>query len=719
MAAKTPSSARLLTTASYYSHWSDPSLSNDGILWVYKDCVDLFSPLGGLKIRRRRRKRIIMPPFDNTAGAADGKHDGTPPPAGPAFDGYPKPAGPQPNGDRTGRTADNVNGVFLDASAPGPGTSLRPDQVAFLQSWRAREQAVVAFNAQNDQDGGAHLQNAVYNYTRQILKEEGLDRQGWEAYPTAMNSPLDKIGADIVLVNSKTGDVVLMDPTSRRLDPKTGDRVPESENAKKNVPAIREPGVVDALPRWFERGTGALDLDQEDAASRANVHHFQQAFRDQIHDLTSTPSALNLKDFPIPYYGPVKEQAAQTEQIETVVNWCSKKAGEVARQGDGQTAYLLRDFGTKINGALNYSKRTGSEPLQEAMERNVNRVIADEALRRAYPKLAPQLQDGQRSFRRLEDGSELKTDKSGILVLNLRGKNGPTSDQVITAGSVPDAFARATGYWASAQYDPQKLAEFKALLPGSVVKQIDAGQIRIENILAEIGNNRNEFAGGGAGVDKPLVTRVITRLANQKAEGLRNTISGAATEVTAPAAEAPVAATKAPAPEVRFSPAEVTARPKVETTQTHLGRPQAGANGQTKWEPGTAPAPVVGKVDVPPKEVATTTAPPKPAEVTEHLTAAEVAELQRARRALESKGQANLNAGDKEQIQSFKFAEEQLGKPFGNDPVRRGLVEHIRGLMHTEGTGAVLSSVMIGTALLHFYETQRPEKQDPARAKFY
>jgi len=173
------------------------------------------------------------------------------------------------------------------------------------------------------------------------------------------------------------------------------------------------------------------------------------------------------------------------------------------------------------------------------MERSVNRVIADEALRRTYPSLAPALPKGVNKFQRLEGGSVIQTDKSGTLVLNLKGNGQSEQDQVITAGSVPDAFEKATSYWSGAAFDPKRMAEFKALLPKNVVQQIDAGKVDIRKILAEISDNRNTFAGGGAGMEKPLVARVVTRLANQKVEGLRYTVTEAAAEVTVPVEKAP------------------------------------------------------------------------------------------------------------------------------------------------------------------------------------
>ena len=155
--------------------------------------------------------------------------------------------------------------------------------------------------------------------------------------------------------------------------------------------------------------------------------------------------------------------------------------------------------------------------------------------------------------------------------------------------------------------------------------------------------------------------------------------------LTATAGEVKAPVQEAHAPAVRVSPAE-TAKPT--RVETHLGRPATGEGGTARWEPSQAPAPAVGKVTGP-KEVAANGALPKPVETTEHLTAAEVSALQQTRKALESKGQANLNAGDREQIRAFKYAEEELVKPFGNDPVRRGLVSDIRKLMGSEARGAV------------------------------
>ncbi|MBU6450145.1 MAG: hypothetical protein KGS72_00085 [Cyanobacteria bacterium REEB67] len=720
----------------------------------------------------------------------------------------------------------------------GDGQALSGNQQAMLGQWHADEPAILAFNARNDADGGAHLQNAVYMYARRVLKEQGLDKAGWDVYPVAMHSPLDKIGADIALINNRTGALVFMDPSSRRLDPRTGERASSSDSAKNNVPALREPGVVDALPRWFDRTTGNLELDQGDVAMNESVRQFKEDFSHQMHDLTTSPAPFNMKDFPLPYMGTKSvDQTTEVAQIQAVVDWAAKAGKESARQGDYGMARMQQEFGNALGGgALNFSKRTGSERLSTETQNAVNKVIADEALRRAYPDLARNANDNSASPAKrsqvLQDGSQIKVDKENNLIVNLRNPGGAAQDQVITGGSVTDKFRAATNYWVSAQHNSERKAEFTALLPKSVQKEIANGHLKVEKILAEIGNDRNAFSGGGAGVDKPLVTRVVSRLAAFNADGLRRITTseapGNAAQATTVEAAKPTERSSTP---VRISPAAVhqqvgrtnggdLQRPKeiipasppsittptknlapvpapmakVETPPSHLGRPQSGTAGGA-WQPGVAPAPIVGKTDRPadkpvaaverPAPVvggplpaaekpvpaaakggetviqaalqrATEKAPenalqaamqraaiaraqkeaeaaPKPVEVaprpvergreqaerTEHLTPAELKTIERARLSLESKGQSNLSEGDKEQIASFRFAEAQLSKPLGGDPVKVGIVEHLRGLMGREARGAALSAAMLSVVLMDWYNASKPQVDDSNRSKFY
>ena len=578
------------------------------------------------------------------------------------------------------------------------GSPLTPEQTADLIKWRGAEQRILDYNIRTETDGGAHLQNSIFTYTRALLKREGLDKAGWEVLPVASQSPLDKIGADIVLLNSRTGAMAFLDPTSRRLDPQTGEPAKREDVAKTNVPAIREPGVVDALPKWFSRGIGSLNVDSDDPQMQSAIINFRDSYPDQIRHLVDNPP-FNIKDFPLPSYGPVKDQKMAVDQIQAVVDWAGASAADARRTGDMQSAYMRQDFARALTaGALNFSKRTDSDGLHGEMERSVNQVIAEEAYRRAYPAGAKDLPTSSRSVR-LTDGSEIKADKSNTLIFNMRAPGKPGNEAVAVAGSLTDAFQKSTNYWAGAQGSAERKAEFISYLPSSARKLIEAGKVDPMKIIAEIGNDRNVFAGGGAGVDKPLIGRVVARLGRREGE-IRSIVSGdqqaAAKEVTTPVAQQPKLVDQKP---------KLVDQPKP-VEQSNLGRPVVTDKEGARWQAGQAPRPQVGRVD-------------RPAEVSDHLTPAELSVIVNARQALESKGAESLNEGDKDQIRSFRFAEAELSKPLGGDRTKIEIVGQIRRLMGVEARGTMMSVAVLSTALLGYYQANHTAADDSKRAQFY
>jgi hypothetical protein len=599
-----------------------------------------------------------------------------------------------------------------DSTRPDKPGALTPDQVADVAKWHSLEPRILDYNIRTETDGGAHLQNSIFAYTRNVLKQEGLDKAGWEVFPVASQSPLDKIGADIVLLNVKTGAMAFMDPTSRRLDPVTGEPAQREDVAKTNVPPIREPGVVDALPKWFGRGMGTLNIDSEDLQMQASIKNFKDTFPDLVHHLVENPP-FNIKDFPLPSYSPVKDQKMAVDQIQAVVDWAAKSAAEARRSGDMQSAYLRQDFGkTLTSGALNFSKRTESTGLHGEMERSVNQVIAEEAFRRAYPSLAKDAPVSQRSVR-LSDGSEIKADRANILVFNMRATDKSGTEAVATAGSLTDSFQKATSYWAGAQGSAERRAEFVGYLPGSVKKLIEAGKVDLAKLIAEIGHDRNVFAGGGAGIDKPLIGRVVARLGRREAE-IRGIVNGAPENTSRAAATHEVTSRPASVGEVPKEVPKTATQPPHAHEASRYGRPVSQARSASeggegvRWQAGQAPKPQIGRVD----------RADKPAEVSDHLTPAEVSFIERARQAIENKGADHLNEGDKEQIRSFLFAESELAKPLGGDRTKIEIVGQIRRLMG-ETRGAVMSLAVLSTAVLSFYQANRAQADDSHRAKFY
>ena len=158
------------------------------------------------------------------------------------------------------------------------------EKMQLLDAWRGISEQIVAFNGKQ---GGGHLQNGVYRYTQETLVKLGLDKQGWEALPAQTGSTLDMIGGDVLLVNRRTGQMELIDASSRRLDPTTGAPLSSSESQKANVPLLREQGVIDALPRWFDL-SGKVEFDQDSPEQSRRVKEFAEDFSHRIKELTRT-----------------------------------------------------------------------------------------------------------------------------------------------------------------------------------------------------------------------------------------------------------------------------------------------------------------------------------------------------------------------------------------------------------------------------------------------
>jgi len=269
---------------------------------------------------------------------------------------------------------------------------LTPEQIQMLNLWRGKANQIKASNSANARDGGADIQNGVYKLAAEELKKQHLDEKGWEALPVQDHSPLDKIGADIVLVNRQSGDIIFLDPSSRRLDPRTGERLSSSESAKNNVPALRQDGVVDALPGWFDKMSGNLKTD--DPHMKGRIATFAEDFSFQIAELTRTPSPFNLKDFPLPSptgYAQVKDakgdlvsNPAEIAEIKAVSTWSNKKASEV--QGENfRMAGDYKSYAQTVDAALNYTRREKSGKLGEAFHRNAAKVIVEDAIAQVYP----------------------------------------------------------------------------------------------------------------------------------------------------------------------------------------------------------------------------------------------------------------------------------------------------------------------------------------------
>ncbi len=591
-------------------------------------------------------------------------------------------------------------------------TVLTAEQLKMLDSWRANENAIRSSNIANSKDGGADTQNGVYKLTVEELKRQGLDKQGWEALPVQDKSPLDKIGADIVLVNRKTGDIIFLDPSSRRLDPKTGEMLRAGEGSKNNVPALRQDGVVDALSSWFDKMSGNLKTDHENPVMRDRIKTFAEDFRFQVAELTSRPAPFNLKDFPLPSplaYARVPDGKGETNsnpkeiaEIKAVSQWASDKASDLSRNGDSRSASDHRSFAQTVEQALSFTVREKSSKLSEAFHRNAAKVIVEDAIAQAYPR-GPQPADGKTHVN-LGEGNRIMIDKSGQLVADVMPDSKSESKYVITGGDAAEVFRSEVNKLIMVRNNPAKMQEFISSLPGSVQKKIERGEMSAVKILQKIEENRNAYSAGGAGVERPLYGRVVERLASGKVPSLRSMVEDVVPnepKVVKPEVVKPAEVVKpVVVPEIR----KVLPEPVIEVKE----RPVAANNNEQPKSRWDKPAPNMGSLENAASNLSQTEKNFVP------LSASEVQKLREERIALEKKGQ--LTPEESHQKRALQFAERELTKA-GNEPWKADLISHLRKTMRGEARGAALGVAIIGSAALSWM-VQHQGPGDPARAKF-
>lgn len=602
------------------------------------------------------------------------------------------------------RNTDALRSSF-DASAD-PGLSA--EQIKTLDNWRNNERQIIAFNAKNDKDGGAETQNGVYKLTVEELKKQGLDKKGWEALPVAMGSALDKIGADIVLVNRQSGDIIFLDPTSRRLDPRTGETLSHAESAKTNVPALRADGVVDALPGWFDKMSGNLAFDHDKPMMQSRIKTFAEDFRFQLADLTSRPSSFNIKDFPLPSPLPSQPgeqgQAAETAQIKAVVDWSNAKAEMLRASGESGNADNHREFGKIVGQALNFTVRTESAKFEEALHRNASKVIVEDAISRAYPHLYPPNTRDSKPTLNFEGGARIMINKQGQLIAEVPESSQAAGKYVITGGNANDVFREETTKLITVRGNQARMEQFIQSLPSSVQKRIEKGEIKPMAILAKIEENRAAYSAGGYGQERPLLGRVVEKLGNGKTAGLRSLVEDVVpndkVETKAKPAEVkpvevvkPIEAEKPIIVKEEFLKQAEKPANKVEVPTSRWGKPAPTLDAVA---PAYAANDHGGEKSFVP------------------LSAAEVQKIREERVALEKKGQ--LTQEENHRVRALKFAEKELTKP-GPESWKADLVSHVRKAMRSEARGSALGVAIISSAVLSWYGGHQ-NPNDPARASF-
>ncbi len=232
---------------------------------------------------------------------------------------------------------------------------------------------------------GLETQSLVLDHMERRLKrlqDQGKIGTEWVVMPTEYHSAADMAGADGLLVNTKTGEVHIIDPTGN---------LQKAQNGRgNNVAAMNEHGVVyGPRPIFDESGTLRYDadptetvrIDGEEVSLKEQVDRFRADVDNTLYTLTGNRSPLTLSDFSGSIRNqPVDDPARLLRDFETMLR---ERAADPEyadfRQGLIGFADNIRD------GALNYASRVGREipptpPLKDYLDGYAERVMLDHAL---------------------------------------------------------------------------------------------------------------------------------------------------------------------------------------------------------------------------------------------------------------------------------------------------------------------------------------------------
>ncbi len=371
----------------------------------------------------------------------------------------------------------------------GAGGSTTPDVV------RAKVEEIASLESRinRNQDHQDYVQNHM-RALMNTLKAKGTVGKEWDVYPTEAGSPADAIGADYVLVNSKTGEFHMLDATSN--DSKY------STPQEHNVALMREPGLIYYEKPWFDE-MGKLRTDQsEEAPIRDKVEQFQRDLTAQLIDLTHTPSLLNLGEAPLPSVIKLEDQTAKQAQINSFISWLQGKADNAPEALD---AHQFEDFANTLKrGAGKHADKTAatqfSPELNQRVEKAAEKVVTSLAVAAELGRTMEPNNSGtpKSDIRHFQQENRINLERDGIIyqskdmervLVEARGRLLKTDvlEQAISKGQMKD---------------------LRAKYPNLTDEKIIA---RVSNRIV---NLSNEISSGGLLPNgrRPMVEEVVNRL---------------------------------------------------------------------------------------------------------------------------------------------------------------------------------------------------------------
>lgn len=138
-------------------------------------------------------------------------------------------------------------------------------------------------------------ESSVNDIVRQQLRETGLEAKGWKSVTTEHGSPMDMVGADIVLYNEKTGQMYMLDCTEQ----------------SKSPPAIRSMGIIEIQKSWFRATSKGPDMPDYFPAEVGQI------LMRATGEVGGNKPTLNLRDVQLPSIkaGPDVENLTEMRQF--------------------------------------------------------------------------------------------------------------------------------------------------------------------------------------------------------------------------------------------------------------------------------------------------------------------------------------------------------------------------------------------------------------------
>ncbi len=293
-------------------------------------------------------------------------------------------------GDRAQQAADNASLIKSGDNRKGaklPDTQIVTDKTsaaadtATSKSWsnqslpdalrhldRIKPSAEAILNTVTS--AGDRAQLNTYQLLKNVilpkLKEDGLLGKEWDIFPSVKNSPADKIGADFLLVNRKTGAFQFLDPTLNE--------------DKKNIFELRRDGVILVESNLFETPGGALRVDEEGSIGE-RATKFQTNLESQIVVLASKPAAFKIgaNGIPMPDLEPTENAK---EQIDNTINWARKRAAETS----GNEARDFREMADVIGNAKTHTAIAAVEKFSPKFDESARKATEAEVAKFAFAK---------------------------------------------------------------------------------------------------------------------------------------------------------------------------------------------------------------------------------------------------------------------------------------------------------------------------------------------